>query len=190
MKTAAKIFAYICWFGFTLFLSFWFFRLVVWIENRAGIFSGMRFWIMLISWFGFVSWVAWLPVWLIRKRNLDSARLAAKAATFLVALLGCTVICILVWGDLVAGKLYNCTDSVPFDFLNPGDWVHGNYVTVPIINPSDPMDKPDSIKEGWSIPKLWFLWWAFVFASIAFSASLTYLTFRSRKSKIAHAIFP
>jgi hypothetical protein len=188
MKTVAKIIAYLVWFGFALGLSVLFFQLVVWIENRAGIFSEMRFWIMLVSWFGFVVLMAWLPVRLIKKRNLDSARLAAKAATFLVALLFCTVLCTFVWENLVVGKLFNCTDSLPFNFLNPGDWVHGNYVTVPKINPSDPMDKPDSILEGWSIPKLWLLWLAFVFASTAISASLTYLIFRRRKSKVSQTI--
>jgi len=188
MKTVAKIIAYLAWFAFSLGLSVLFFLLVVWIENRAGIFSEMRFWIVLVSWFGFVVVMAWLPVWLIKKRNLDFARLVAKSATFLVALLFCTVFCTLIWDNFVVGKLFNCTDSLPFNFLSPGDWVHGNYITVPKINPSDPMDKPDSVKEGWSIRKLWLLWLVFVFASVTISASMTFLIFRSPKSKGAQTI--
>jgi hypothetical protein len=188
MKTAAKIIAYWVWFGFVLGLSVLFFQLVIWIEKQAGIPFSMRHWIILISWFGFVFLFAWLPIWLIKKRGLGSARLLAKAATFLVALLFCTALCTFVWDNLVVGKLFNCTDSLPFNFLNPGDWVHGNYVTVPEINPSDPMDKPDSIKEGWSIPKLWLLWWAFVFASTVISVSLTFLIFHCRKPNASQTI--
>src|SRR5271170_3737184 len=105
-----------------------------------------------------------------------------KTFTFLVLLSGCTIFCTVVWDKYNDDKLYNCTDAIGFDFLHPGDWVHGNYITVPKINPSDPMDKPDSIKEGWSVPKLWLLWWSFVAASVVFSASLTFLIFRHRKS--------
>jgi asparagine N-glycosylation enzyme membrane subunit Stt3 len=190
MKTAAKIIACIAWFGFTLLLSFLFFRCVVWLESRAGIFFGMRFWITLVSWFSFVAFMAWLPAWLIKKRDLNSARIAAGTATLLMALLFCTVVCTLVWENLVVGKIFNCTDSLPFNFLNPGDWVLGDYVTVAKINPSDPMDKPDSIKEGWSIPRLWLLWGAFVFASVALSASLTFLSIRSRNPNIARELSP
>ena len=190
MKTAAKIIAYLVWFVFSLGLSALFFLLVVRIEDRIGIFFEMRIWLLLGSWFGFVALMAWVPVWLIKKRSSDSARLIAKAASFLVALLFCAVVCTILWDNFVVGKLFNCTDSLPFNFLNPGDWVHGHYVTVPQINPNDPMDKPDSIKEGWTIPKLWFLWSSFVAAAVAVSTSLTILIFRQRNRKGAQAVSP
>jgi hypothetical protein len=182
MKTTIKIIAYCIWFGFTLCLSFWFLRLVAWIENRTGILSpNIRFGTMLIFWFGFVFLLAWLPIWLMKRRALDSARLMAKVAIFLIMLLACTISCTVIWGNFVDGKLYNCTDSLPFNFLSPGDWVHGNYVTVLKIDPSDSMSKPDSIKEGWSVPKLWFLWFSFFAVSVAISLLPTFLICRRKK---------
>jgi len=68
------------------------------------------------------------------------------------------------------------------EFLHPGDWVHGDYVTVPKINPNDSMSMPDSIKQGWSVPKLWLLWWSFVAASVAVSASLASLFFLEKRT--------
>jgi hypothetical protein len=190
MKTAARIIAYCVWFAVTLALSGLFFRFVIWVENHAGIYFGLRLWLTLVSWFGFVAVMAWVPVWLIKKKNVGAARLTAITATFLIAILFCIVLSTIVWGDLVVGHLFNCTDSLPFNFLNPGDWVHGNYVFVPNINPSDPMDKPDSIKEGWSIPKLWLLWCSFVAVSIAISVSLPFLIFRPQKLKPALTTLP
>ena len=115
-----------------------------------------------------------------------------KTIVFLILMLVCAISCTIVWGDFVDGKLYNCTDSIPFGFLHPGDWVHSNnglfVAAVTKIDPSDPMDKPDSLKEGWSVPKLWLLWWSFVAASVVMSASLTFLFFRHRKSKSDQAI--
>src|SRR5690348_16935789 len=100
-----------------------------------------------------------------------------KAVTFFTLLVGCLLVCTIAWGAWFPGKLYNCTDAVGFDFLQPGNWVHGNYVTVVKINPYDSMSMPDSIKEGWSVPKLWLLWWSFVAVSVAISALLTSLIF-------------
>jgi hypothetical protein len=188
MKAIAKIIAYLVWFGFSLALSFLFFRLVVWIEDRAGIFSGMRFWIVLVAWFGFVILIAWFPVWLMKRKNLDPTRLVAKVATFLITLFACLILGAIIWQILLPGKVYNCTDDNIFGFLRPGDWVHGNYVTVPEINPGDSMEKPDSIKEGWSVLKLWFLWWAFILMSIGISS--TFLLFSWRNSKTAQTISP
>jgi hypothetical protein len=115
-----------------------------------------------------------------------------KTVAFLFLILVCAISCIAIWNNFVDGKLYNCTDSIPFGFLHSGDWVHShNGLSVAVvtkIDPSDPMDKPDSIKEGWSIPKLWLLWLAFVAASVAISASFTFLIFRPQKSKVAQTI--
>src|SRR6185437_1708797 len=110
-----------------------------------------------------------------------------KIATFLFLILVSTIVCANIWGNCVDGKLYNCTDLIPFGFLHPGDWIHSHngvsIAVVPKINSSDPMDKPDSIKEGWNVPKLWLLWWSFVFVSVAISAALTFLIFHSRKPR-------
>jgi hypothetical protein len=76
--------------------------------------------------------------------------------------------------------------------LGPGNWVHdfGNtHVTfVHQIVTGRSMEEPDTILEGWSVPKLWCLWWSFVFASLVVSSLLTMLIWRSRK--IERAISP
>jgi hypothetical protein len=194
MKTVAKIIACLVWFTISLLLSALFFRLVICIEDRVGIFFGMRIWVLLISWFVFVALMAWLPVWVTRRRALNLSRLMAKTAAFLLSLLACTILCTIIWGDFVEGKLYNCTDSVPFDFLRPGDWVHSHdglpVAVVPKINPSDSMSMPDSIKEGWSVPKLWCLWCSFIAVSIAISVSLLFLIFSPLRTKVAQTISP
>jgi len=198
MKTAAKIIAYCVWFSAVLFLSvyhLWPLEVVSQLLGPARfpqtILPAFLFWALLsILWLGFICLLSWLPIWLMKKRGLNSSRLLAKIATFLITLLVCLILSGIIWQILLPGKVYNCTDDNIFGFLWPGDWIHGNYVTVPKIDPSDSMSKPDSIKEGWSVPKLWLLWWAFVFASAAISTSLTFLLFRSRKSKIAQAISP
>jgi hypothetical protein len=188
MKTIAKIIAYSFWFGFTLWLSFWFLRLVGWIENRTGIFSpDIRFLFFLISWFGFVLLLAWLPIWLTKRRSPNSARLMTRVAVFFMMSLACTFSCEAIWDNFLAGKIYNCTDDNLGGFLMPGDWVH-NPVTVSKVTPDSNMSDSDTIKQGWSIPKLWFLWWLFVAASVAISFSFPLLIFRSRKSKNTQTI--
>jgi hypothetical protein len=188
MKTTAKIIAYCIWFGLTLWLSFWFLHLVGWIDNRTGIFSpDIRFWIFLITWFGFVLLLAWLPIWLTKNRFPNFARLMAKVAVFFMMLLACTISCEAIWDNFLAGNIYNCTDDNLGGFLRPGDWVQ-NPVTVPKVVLDSVMSNPDTIKQGWSIPKLWFLWWLFVAASVAISLSFPLLIFRSRKSKNAQTI--
>ena len=117
-----------------------------------------------------------------------------RAVIFLVLLVACIIGCTFIWDSSVDGKIYNCTDSIPFGFLHPGDWVHAHdglpVAIVPKINPTDPMNKPDTIKEGWSIPKLWVLWGAFVFTSVAISAPLAFLSFRCRKLEVAQKTSP
>jgi hypothetical protein len=185
MKTKAKIFAAYClWFGFVLWLSLWFTALAGWLEWKllpVKTPAQVEFFIMLILYSGFVGLFAWLPIRWMKKRHWEIAQ-TGRSITFVILLLGCATLSAIAWDNFVAEKFYNCTDSVPFDFLHPGDWVHGNYIFVPQINPTDPMDKPDSIKEGWSVPKLWILWWPFIFASVAISAALAFLIFyRSKK---------
>jgi hypothetical protein len=70
--------------------------------------------------------------------------------------------------------------------LSPGNWVHdfGNtHVTiVHQIVTGRSMEEPDTIKEGWSVPKLWCLWWSFVVVSLVVSGLLTFLIWRPRKT--------
>ena len=180
-KNILRILAYCGWFGFTLWLSFWFFRLVVSIEDRFGIFGfRTRFRINLISGFGFLCLVCWLPIWWLRRRRAEMARFTGRCATFLMILLGCTILCTIFWDKFIADKLYNCTDAIGFDFLHPGDWVHGNYAAVPQIVTGRSMSEPDTIKAGWSVFKLWCLWWSLVAVSVAVSGSAACLIWRRK----------
>jgi hypothetical protein len=192
MKAVIKIIACYCiWFGFTLWLSFWFMLPAGWIEGKllpTKTPAGVEFAVMLILWSGFVCLLALLPILWMRKRRLEIARRTARNVMFIILLMGCTIFCTFAWDKCVADKLYNCTDAIGFDFLHPGDWIHGNYVAVPEIVTGRSMSEPDTIKEGWSIPELWCLWWSFVAASVAISASLTFLIFHRRKSNASQTI--
>ena len=92
----------------------------------------------------------------------------AMAAKFVLCLIACTMVCTVFWQELIFDKLYNCTDSVPLDFLQPGDWVH-HPVTVHQIVLARSMSEPDTIKAGWSMQKLWALWSGMVLASLIIS---------------------
>jgi hypothetical protein len=100
----------------------------------------------------------------------------------------CLILSAIIWQFYFPEKIYDCTDNNLFGFFRPGSWVHGDYVTVPKIDPNDSMSKPDSIKEGWSVGKLWFVWWAFIVTSVVISASLPLLLFRPEKLKSAQSI--
>jgi hypothetical protein len=97
-----------------------------------------------------------------------------RVAKFAIVMFAMTIACTLVWDAFVAENLYDCTDSVPFDFLKPGDWVHAfgsnTIVPVPHVIHGRSMSGPDTIKEGWSVTDLWLLWFSFVGISVAVSA--------------------
>lgn len=198
MKTTAKLIAYCIWFGVVLLLSvyhFWPFELILklWGSARFSetILAAILFWATLsILWLGFIYVLSWLPIWFMKRQDLNSARLMAKVATFLITLLVCLILSVTVWQVYFPQNIYNCTDDNMLGFLRPGDWVHGNYVTVHKVVPSLSMSEPDTIKEGWSVGKLWFAWYSFILASAAISGSFTFLFFRSRKSKIPQVISP
>jgi hypothetical protein len=80
----------------------------------------------------------------------------------------------MVWDMYLPGRIYNCTDFNS-GFFMPACWVHGNYVTVDEVNPHDSMSLPDSIKKGWSVGKLWLLWFSFVAVFIAISRLLAFV---------------
>lgn len=184
---AARIIAYLIWCGFSLWLSFcsiWvWMRIVTW----RSFSNELRMGIIITLWAGTVILLFWVPIWVLKKRGSTSRPMMARIATFLLLLSACTIFSTIIWGKYVDGKFYNCTDSIPFDFLHPGDWTHSHdgvpVAVVPKINPSDSMDKPDSIKEGWSIKKLWFLWWAFAAVSVLISSTLPFLIVRSNPPK-------
>jgi len=186
MKTVAKIIAYSIWFGFTLWLSFWFSMFASWIAWKlipAKIWDHIELSIMWILWAGFVCLFALLPILWMRNRGKEIARIMGRNATFVVLLLGCTIFCTFVWDKFIADKLYSCTDEVGFDFLQPGNWIHGNYITVPQIVTGRSMSEPDTIKQGWSMPMLWFLWLSFIAVSVVVSMLLSFSIWWPWKSK-------
>jgi hypothetical protein len=183
-KNATRLLAFSVWFPFALWLSFWTVALLGFIEQK--LLPAKTAWtIYLLTWTGCVWMFAWVPIWWARRRHLAIARSLGRDITFLSLLLLCTVYCTIAWDKYIADKLYMCTDSVPYVFVHPGDWVHGNYVYAPqsAFFPRS-MSEPDAIKEGWSIPKLWILYWSFVAASVGTSASLAFLIWwpKTRKS--------
>ena len=80
---------------------------------------------------------------------------------FAITLFVMTVIASVLW-EQIGTRLYDCTDDCGIGFLIPGGWVHEfdgrKLVTVSRIVHGRPMSEPDTILQGWSIPKLWGLW--------------------------------
>ncbi len=177
-KSSAKLLGFSFWFCFSLWVSFWLMVPVGWVEEKlplAKMPGRLSFAIFLLSWAGCVFLVSWISIWWARKRRWTIARSTGRNVTFLFLLLACTIYCTTAWDKYIADKLYICTDSVPWVFVHPGDWVHGNYVIIPQNQFPRSMSEPDAVKEGWSVPKLWCLWWSWIAASIGVSASLSFL---------------
>ncbi|MCX6923229.1 MAG: hypothetical protein NT154_08480 [Verrucomicrobia bacterium] len=93
-------------------------------------------------------------------------------AKFVIVLAVMTVIFSMIWGELVTDRLYNCTDAVGFDYLQPGNWVHGQVAFVSHVVVGRSMSEPDTIKEGWSVAGLWGLWLSFFVFSLVVSVLL------------------
>lgn len=95
-------------------------------------------------------------------------RVLATIVKFIIAVFAMTIICTILWEVFVNGQLYDCTDPGWLDFLSPGDWVHfGHDVEyVPHVVAGRSMSDPDTIKLGWSVTKLWCLWFSFVGVSL------------------------
>jgi len=98
-------------------------------------------------------------------------RIVKCAAKGVIVMFVMTILCTFVWQEFVTDKLYNCTDPGWLDFLSPGDWVHGQFAIVPIIK-RGAMSDPDTIKAGWSISRLWYLWSSFIAVSVIISVLL------------------
>jgi hypothetical protein len=94
------------------------------------------------------------------------------AAKFVISMIGVTVLFTLIWQGFVANTLYACTDSFGFDYWQPGDWVH-HPISVHQVITKRSTSEPDTIKEGWSMTRLWILWGAFVVISLAISVWFT-----------------
>jgi hypothetical protein len=93
------------------------------------------------------------------------------AAKFVISMIVMTIVCTFIW-ELVADRLYDCTDAFGFDYWQPGNWVHGHIAVVHHVVHGRSMSEPDTIKEGWSVRGLWYLWYSFVFGSVFVSIVL------------------
>jgi len=109
-------------------------------------------------------------------------------ARFLVVLLAMFILCTVVW-EFVGDKLYDCTDQNVLGFWRPGNWVHtpgGQPVsTVQHIVHGRSMSEPDTIKQGWTVARLWYLWYAFLAASVSISILLAWIPWIPRRRPAA-----
>ena len=95
-------------------------------------------------------------------------RLLISLAVFVGSLALTTIAFTFGWETFVKNHIYNCTDDLPLDYLQPGQWVH-DPVTVPHVSTRRSMSEPDAIKQGWSVFGLWALWSSFVLGSLVIS---------------------
>jgi hypothetical protein len=84
---------------------------------------------------------------------------------FVAVLNVCAVACVFIWERFVAGTIYHCTDPGFLDFLSPGHWGHAP-------------QHGDTIRAGWSMTGLWWLWYSFVIASAIVSLAFAMLPWR------------
>jgi len=82
----------------------------------------------------------------------------AVTIKFLLVLIIATIGWSVVWQYTLTGHVYDCTDEVGFDYLSPGDWVHGSIEYVDTIDTARVMELPDTLKRGWTIHHLWGIW--------------------------------
>jgi hypothetical protein len=97
-----------------------------------------------------------------------------------------TDICTVTWQNQVGTKYRHIDDIGWFGFLSPGQWVDETVVTVPklILTPATwHMDEngyvPDTILEGWSVPRLWRYWWSYLAVDLAVALALTAIPWRA-----------
>ncbi len=96
------------------------------------------------------------------------------SVTMLLMTAGATV----YWDAYFPGQIYWCTDHVGFDYLSPGDWVHGSVETVNTVSAEHSMSGSDLLKAGWSTGDLWRVWFALFAASLFASILLSLLSWR------------
>jgi hypothetical protein len=118
--------------------------------------------------------------------HLNAVRKTLRgAAKFIMAFFMMTVICTVTWEVFVDGKVYNCTDAVFVDYLKPGDWVHEwddhPIKVVPQVVRDENMSDPDTIEEGWTVTRLWYLWYLFFTTSVVISTVLAFTPWIPRR---------
>ncbi len=80
----------------------------------------------------------------------------------------------IAWDLIFPGRIYYCTDEIGFDFLSPGDWVHGEFdiVSDVAVTTSRTMSEPDVLLEGWTIGSLWMVWGCMFLSSFSLALFL------------------
>ena len=121
------------------------------------------------SWFGLIS---------VRQHSRFMIRMFKRASKFVIGMFVMTIVCSVVWQDVVTEYIYDNTDDNMMGFLSPlfGDfWIgEGGFPVVAVkhVVHGRSMSDPDEIKEGWSVPKLFCLWLSFVATSTVISILL------------------
>lgn len=92
---------------------------------------------------------------------------------FLLALMIMSMGWTVVWQYTLTGHVYDCTDEVGFDYLSPGDWVHGSIEYVDTIDTARGMECPDTLKRGWTTHHLWGIWLAMTAFSLGVAWTLS-----------------
>jgi len=106
-------------------------------------------------------------------RRKKARWIIAGVVKFIASIIVMTIICELAWGTHVTGRIY-CDGDDDFGYLTPGNWVSnwdGQHPVAVVhqIPAIRQMDDPDDMIEGWSIPKLWCLWFLFFGISLVVS---------------------
>ena len=97
----------------------------------------------------------------------------AATIKFLLVLIIATIGWTVVWQNTLTGHVYDCTDEVGFDYLSPGDWVHGSIEYVDDIDTARGMDVADTLKRGWTVHHLWGIWLTMSTLSIGAALALS-----------------
>jgi hypothetical protein len=139
-------------------------------ESLQGIFCYLFFYGATYSFFLLLAALVLSPV-LYYRGSPTVRRVFGIGVKFLVSMFVMTIICGIIWGRFVDGKVYDCTDPM-FGYLSPDGWVGGNHWPVIVVKQVDsdrPTGDPDEIKEGWSVADLWVLWFLFFGTSLVIS---------------------
>jgi len=121
------------------------------------------------------------------------ARIFRLLLKLLIAGSFATDVCTVVWEMELGGKYYHVDDATeicPEGFLEPGEWVDDTAVSVKVVglptswtHAIDRKFYPDHIQEGWTVARLWRVWWWFLAADIGATLGLWLLPWRNTVSR-------
>ena len=120
-------------------------------------------------------------------QNIQAMRHTAKhLLKTVVAVIILTIPMSMTWDAIFPGRIYFCTDDVGLDYLQPGNWVHGEIESVDDVESasSRSMGDPDVILRGWTTERLWMSW------STLFGVSLVIAHLLARLSWIPRSLVP